>query len=55
MAVDQVPPTASRPASPSGLTRNEICELLLQTAIYCGVLDANAAFRVAQAVLEEPD
>jgi len=42
-----------RAALTNGLTRNEIKECLLQTAIYCGVPDANAAFRVAQAVLEE--
>ncbi|MEO6880800.1 MAG: 4-carboxymuconolactone decarboxylase [Mycobacteriaceae bacterium] len=42
-----------RAALTNGLTRNEIKECLLQTAIYCGVPDANAAFRVAQAVMEE--
>jgi 3-oxoadipate enol-lactonase/4-carboxymuconolactone decarboxylase len=36
-----------------GLTMDEIKETLLQTAIYCGVPDANSAFRIAQQVLEE--
>jgi 4-carboxymuconolactone decarboxylase len=38
-----------------GLSREEIKEVLLQTAVYCGVPDANAAFRVAQRVLDEID
>ena len=37
------------------LTNDEIKELLLQTAIYCGVPDANAAYRIAQRVLDELD
>jgi 4-carboxymuconolactone decarboxylase len=36
-----------------GLSREEIKEVLLQTAVYCGVPDANAAFRIAQSVLDE--
>jgi len=36
-----------------GLTVDEIKETLLQTAIYCGVPDANTAFRIAQRVLDE--
>jgi 3-oxoadipate enol-lactonase/4-carboxymuconolactone decarboxylase len=32
------------------LTRDEIKEVLLQSAVYCGVPDANAAFRIAQRV-----
>ena len=32
----------------NGLSREEIKEVLLQTAVYCGVPSANAAFRVAQ-------
>jgi 3-oxoadipate enol-lactonase/4-carboxymuconolactone decarboxylase len=44
-----------RAARTNGLTNDEIKELLLQTAIYCGVPDANAAFRVAQQVLSELD
>jgi len=42
-----------RAALTNGLSAAEIKEALLQTAIYCGVPDANAAFRVAQAVLAE--
>jgi 3-oxoadipate enol-lactonase/4-carboxymuconolactone decarboxylase len=44
-----------RAARRNGLTVDEIKETLLQTAIYCGVPDANTAFRIAQAVLEEED
>jgi 4-carboxymuconolactone decarboxylase len=36
----------------NGLTRDEIKEVLLQSAIYCGVPAANAAFAVAQRVFE---
>ena len=39
----------------NGLSREEIKEVLLQTAVYCGVPDANAAFRVARSVLDEID
>jgi len=42
-----------RAAKRNGLTDEEIKELLLQTAIYCGVPDANTAFRIAQQVLAE--
>jgi 4-carboxymuconolactone decarboxylase len=42
-----------RAALTNGLTVDEIKETLLQTAIYCGVPDANTAFRIAQEVLEE--
>ena len=42
-----------RAALRNGLTVDEIKETLLQTAIYCGVPDANTAFRIAQDVLEE--
>lgn len=44
-----------RAARTNGLTNDEIKELLLQTAIYCGVPDANTAFRIAQRVLDEID
>ncbi|HTJ66967.1 MAG TPA: 4-carboxymuconolactone decarboxylase [Actinospica sp.] len=44
-----------RAARTNGLTPDEIGEVLLQTAIYCGVPAANAAFAVAQRVLAEPD
>ena len=41
-----------RAAARNGLTPDEIKEVLLQTAIYCGVPAANRAFAVAQSVLE---
>jgi 3-oxoadipate enol-lactonase/4-carboxymuconolactone decarboxylase len=42
-----------RAARTNGVSVEEIKELLMQTAIYCGVPDANTAFRIAQQVLEE--
>ncbi|PKH42824.1 3-oxoadipate enol-lactonase / 4-carboxymuconolactone decarboxylase [Nocardioides alpinus] len=42
-----------RAARTNGVTVEEIKELLLQTAIYCGVPDANTAFRIAREVLSE--
>ncbi len=42
-----------RAARGNGLSEDEIKEVLLQSAIYCGVPAANAAFAVAQEVLEE--
>ncbi|MFD0903841.1 4-carboxymuconolactone decarboxylase [Actinomadura sediminis] len=42
-----------RAALRNGLTPDEIKEVLLQTAIYCGVPAANSAFAVAQRVLAE--
>ncbi len=42
-----------RAALRNGLTPDEIKEVLLQSAIYCGVPAANAAFAVAQKVLDE--
>jgi 4-carboxymuconolactone decarboxylase len=42
-----------RAARRNGLTREEIKEVLLHSAIYCGVPAANAAFAVAQQVLDE--
>jgi alkylhydroperoxidase/carboxymuconolactone decarboxylase family protein YurZ len=39
----------------NGLTRDEIKEVLLQSAVYCGVPDANTAFRIAQGVFAELD
>jgi 4-carboxymuconolactone decarboxylase len=41
-----------RAALRNGLTVEEIKEVLLQTAVYCGVPDANTAFRIAQQVLD---
>ena len=42
-----------RAALRNGLTPEEIREVLLHTAVYAGVPAANAAFAVAQRVLEE--
>jgi 4-carboxymuconolactone decarboxylase len=39
----------------NGLTREEIKEVLLQSAIYCGVPAANGAFAVFREVLAEHD
>ena len=39
----------------NGLSDDEIKEVLLQCAVYCGVPAANAAFAVAARVLAEPD
>ena len=44
-----------RAAVTNGVTRAEIVEVLLQSAVYCGVPAANSAFRVAQQVLGELD
>jgi 4-carboxymuconolactone decarboxylase len=44
-----------RAALRNGLTADEIKEVLLHSAIYCGVPAANAAFAVAQRVLDERD
>ena len=44
-----------RAAFNNGVSRNEIKEVLLQTAIYCGVPAANSAFHVADAVFAEMD
>ncbi|MYU11156.1 hypothetical protein GTZ78_10745, partial [Streptomyces sp. SID8361] len=42
-----------RAALRNGLTPQDIQEVLLQSAIYCGVPTANAAFAVADRVLAE--
>jgi 4-carboxymuconolactone decarboxylase len=44
-----------RAAIRNGLTREEISEVLIHSAVYCGVPAANGAFAVAQSVLNEPD
>lgn len=44
-----------RAALRNGLTVDEIGEVLLHSAIYCGLPAANAAFAVAQRVLAELD
>ncbi|MCX4987603.1 MULTISPECIES: 4-carboxymuconolactone decarboxylase [unclassified Streptomyces] len=43
----------TRAALRNGLTPVEIKEVLLQTAVYCGVPAANSAFKVAQQVIRE--
>jgi 4-carboxymuconolactone decarboxylase len=42
-----------RAALRNGVTPDEIKEVLLQCAVYCGVPAANGAFAIAQRVLEE--
>lgn len=44
-----------RAAANNGVTRDEIKEVLLQTAIYCGVPAANSAFHMAEEVFAEID
>lgn len=44
-----------RAAKNNGVTRDEIKEVLLQTAIYCGVPAANSAFHLADKVFREED
>jgi 4-carboxymuconolactone decarboxylase len=44
-----------RAAFRNGVTREEIKEVLLQTAIYCGVPAANSAFHLAEQVSAELD
>jgi 4-carboxymuconolactone decarboxylase len=44
-----------RAAFNNGVTREEIKEVLLQTAIYCGVPAANSAFHAASEVFKEMD
>ena len=39
----------------NGLTRDEIKEVLIHSAVYCGVPAANSAFRVAQRVFDDID
>lgn len=40
-------------AKNNGVTRNEIKEVLMQSAIYCGIPAANATFHLAEAVWDE--
>ena len=42
-----------RAAKNNGLTDEEIAEVLLHTAIYAGIPAANAAFKIAQKVIDE--
>ena len=44
-----------RAALRNGLTRDEIGEVLLHCAIYCGVPAANGAFAIAQRVIDEEE
>jgi 4-carboxymuconolactone decarboxylase len=44
-----------RSARNNGVTRDQIKELLLQSAVYCGVPAANSAFRSANEVFKEMD
>ena len=46
-------PMHVRAALRNGLTREELEEVLLHSAIYCGVPAANTAFHVAQRTLDE--
>jgi 4-carboxymuconolactone decarboxylase len=44
-----------RAAFNNGLTRDEIKEVILQAAIYCGVPAANSAFHLAEEIFREID
>ena len=44
-----------RAARRNGLSPDEIAEVLLHTAVYAGVPAANAAFKIAEAVLSTDD
>lgn len=44
-----------RAAQNNAVTRDEIKEVLLQCAVYCGVPAANSAFHLAQEVFDELD
>src|SRR5207245_5370284 len=44
-----------RAALRNGLTPDELKEVLLQCAVYCGVPAAHGAFAIAQRVLEEEE
>ncbi|WP_407667914.1 carboxymuconolactone decarboxylase family protein [Paraburkholderia acidipaludis] len=44
-----------RSAKNNGVTREEIKEVLLQTAIYCGVPAANSAYHLADRIFREED
>jgi 4-carboxymuconolactone decarboxylase len=44
-----------RAALRNGVTRDEIAEVLLHTAVYAGLPAANAAFAIAQRVLDEEE
>ena len=42
-----------RAALRNGVTREEIAEVILHSAVYCGVPAANGAFAIAQRVIDE--
>jgi 4-carboxymuconolactone decarboxylase len=42
-----------RAAASNGVTRAEIKEVLMQSAIYCGIPAANATFHLAESVWDE--
>lgn len=44
-----------RGALNNGVSKDEICEVLLQTAVYCGVPAAIDSFRVARELFKEMD
>jgi len=44
-----------RAAFNNGLTRDEIKEVILQAAVYCGVPAANTAFHLAEEIFREID
>lgn len=44
-----------RSAKNNGVTRDEIKEVLMQTAVYCGVPAANSAFHLADRIFREED
>ena len=44
-----------RAAFNNGVTKDELKEVLLQTAIYCGVTAANNAFNLAEEVFADMD
>lgn len=44
-----------RAARNLGITRDQVKEVLLQTAIYCGLPAANSAFRLAMEVFSEKE
>ncbi|MCU1738514.1 MULTISPECIES: 4-carboxymuconolactone decarboxylase [unclassified Pseudomonas] len=44
-----------RAAKNNGVSRDEIKEVLMQSAIYCGIPAANATFHLAEAVWAEMD
>ncbi len=44
-----------RAAANNGVTRDEIKEVLMQAAIYCGVPAANSAFHMAQEIFDQMD